>query len=179
MHSTSTTTLILMTLHSHLWQVFRWPAVAANQAESAAYCNLIEVHLEHVFSLIQDIVSQRSRPRQDRTLSTSGQQWNIHHICCIREEIREDRGTFLHFLIGLMAAVFTLHKHAIQTLSISPSSPHHTFTQTQVPRHHHNISKHWPHSPTQYSHTIITNHYSILRYIYIRNTTIHHLTACI
>ena len=79
----------------------------------------------------------------------------------MRDERQEDWGIFVHFFVGLSAAVSSLHKHAIQTLSIPPNTPHHTFIQTQVPRHHQNINKHCPHSPTQCSQTIITNHDSI------------------
>ena len=51
------------------------------------------------------------------------------------QEVRGKKigGTFLHFFIGLLAALFTLHKHAIQTLSIPPNKPRHTFTQIQLP----------------------------------------------
>ena len=88
-------------------------------------------------------------------------------------------GTFLHFLIGLLAALFTLHKHAIQTLSIPPNKTPHTFIQTQLPRHHHNINKHCPHAPTQYSHTVITYRLSIPTYITTKHTTNHSHTASI
>lgn len=139
----------------------------------------IELHLEHVFfSSIQDvIISQGSRPKQKAKMDNSGQI--ITYAGCIDGERQENRGDFSPLFDWTIGCSFYTSQNAIQTLSLPPNTPHHTFTQTQVPRHHHNISKHCPHSPTRYSHIIIINHHSIPTYVSKQNTINHCHTASI
>ena len=163
-------TTTLHTSSSHITTIFTQPSLQYTTYNSHTISQLQSHNTSTELLYTDASLILRPRARHSTTYYTPRQvivknkhkgKWTNHHIGCMRDERQEDWGIFVHFFIGLSAAVSSLHKHAIQKLSIPPNTPHHTFNQTQVPRHHQNINKHCPHSPTQCSQTIITYHDSI------------------